>query len=254
MFRYLIKMGGISNFQIENAIANIGDDDLVSNFVGVFPSNHMSKFINHAAMITAKEGKYPFVIVNTDDTSKGETHWWSILDIEPKTDIFFFYSFGLDKLKHFIVQNDRKIVEKILFGTEKMTRTDNKITLCKTQFNLNACKNLSKVELDSLSDTATNFFHFIQAFGIKLKLRNFVNIWTVEDRLQDLDSRACGIFQLYFHDNLFNPDENSKIQGNTKLTKKTVETLLNELFTLDNQDKNEEKMLEYANEIGVTIT
>ena len=135
-----------------------------------------------------------------------------------------------------------------------MTRTDNKITLCKTQFNLNACKNLSKVELDSLSDTATNFFHFIQAFGIKLKLRNFVNIWTVEDRLQDLDSRACGIFQLYFHDNLFNPDENSKIQGNTKLTKKTVETLLNELFTLDNQDKNEEKMLEYANEIGVTIT
>ena len=135
-----------------------------------------------------------------------------------------------------------------------MTRTDNKITLCKTQFNLNACKNLSKVELDSLSDTATNFFHFIQAFGIKLKLRNFVNIWTVEDRLQDLDSRACGIYQLYFHDNLFNPDENSKIQGNTKLTKKTVETLLNELFTLDNQDKNEEKMLEYANEIGVTIT
>ena len=247
-------MGGISNFQIENAIANIGDDDLVSNFVGVFPSNHMSKFINHAAMITAKEGKYPFVIVNTDDTSKGGTHWWSILDIEPKTDIFFFYSFGLDKLKHFIVQNDRKIVEKILFGTEKMTRTDNKITLCKTQFNLNACKNLSKVELDSLSDTATNFFHFIQAFGIKLKLRNFVNIWTVEDRLQDLDSRACGIYQLYFHDNLFNPDENSKIQGNTKLTKKTVETLLNELFTLDNQDKNEEKMLEYANEIGVTIT
>ena len=135
-----------------------------------------------------------------------------------------------------------------------MTRTDNKITLCEIQSNLNACKNLSKVELDSLSDTATNFFHFIQAFGIKLKLRNFVNIWTVEDRLQDLDSRACGIFQLYFHDNLFNPDENSKIQGNTKLTKKTVETLLNELFTLDNQDKNEKKMLEYANEIGVTIT
>ena len=105
-------MGGISNFQIENAIANIGDDDLVSNFVGVFSSNHMSKFINHAAMISAKEGKYPFVIVNTDDTSNGGTHWWSILDIEPKTDIFFFYSFGLDRLKHFIVQNDRKIVEK----------------------------------------------------------------------------------------------------------------------------------------------
>ena len=26
---------GISNYQIENAIANIGDDDLTNNFVGV---------------------------------------------------------------------------------------------------------------------------------------------------------------------------------------------------------------------------
>ena len=117
------------------------------------------------------------------------------------------------------MQDGRKIVEKVLFGTEKMTKTDNKITLCKIRFNLNACKNLSKVELDSLSDTAMNFFHFIQAFGIKLKLRNFVNICMVKDRVQNLDSSTCGIFQLYFYDNLFNPDENSKIQGNTKLNK-----------------------------------
>ena len=243
-------MGEISNFQIENAIANIGDDD----FVGVFPSNYMNKFINYAAMISAKERKYPFVIANTDDSSKGGTHWWSILDIEPKTDIFFFDSFGLDGLKHFMVQDDQKIVEKVPIGTEKMTRTDNKRTLCKMQFNLNACKNLSKVELDSLSDAATIFFHFIQSFSIKLKLRNFVNIWMVEDRVQDLDSSTCGIFQLYFYDSLFNPDENSKKQGNTKLNKKSVETLLNKLFTLDDQNKNEKKMLDYADSIGVKIT
>ena len=46
----------------------------------------------------------------------------------------------------------------------------------------------------------------------------------LEDRLQDLDSSTCVIFQLYFYDNLFNPNENSKIQGNIKLNKKTVET------------------------------
>ena len=51
-------------------------------------------------------GKYPFVIANTDISEKGETHWWSILDIKPKTDIFFFDSFGLDGLKHFITQDD----------------------------------------------------------------------------------------------------------------------------------------------------
>ena len=66
------------------------------------------------------------MIANTEGSSKGGTHWWSILDIEPKTDIFFFDSFGLDGLKHFIEQDDRKIVEKVLYGTEKITRTDKK--------------------------------------------------------------------------------------------------------------------------------
>ena len=75
----------------------------------------------------------------------------------------------------------------------------------------------------------------------------------VEGRLQDLDSSTCGIFQLYFYDNFFNPNENSKIQDNTRLTKKTVETLLNELFALDNQDSNEQKLKQYATEIEVAI-
>ena len=133
----------------------------------------MNKFINRAAMILAKNSKYPFVIANTDSSSKGGTHWWSILDNEPRTHIFCFDYSGLDGLKHSIVQDDRNIVEKVLFGTEHMTRTYNKTTLCKIQFNLNACKNLLQVELDY---TATNLFHFIQTFVIKLKLRNFVNI------------------------------------------------------------------------------
>ena len=100
---------------------------------------------------------------------------------------------------------------------------------------------MSKDELDALSDTAAISFHFIQAFGNKLKLRNFVNIWMVEDRVQELDSSTWGIFQLYFYDNLFNPDGNIKIQGNTRLNKKTIETLLNEIFTLDNQDEKQAK-------------
>ena len=116
-----------------------------------------------------------------------------------------------------------------------------------------ACKELSKKEIDSLSETARDFFYFIQAFGIRLKLRSFVNIWVVEDRIQDLDSATCGIFQLYFYENLFNPDKNSKIQNESKLKKTTVETLLNELFSLDDRE-NEIKMEEYADELGVKIS
>ena len=133
-----------------------------------------------------------------------------------------------------------------------MDRTDNKITLCKVKFNLSACKKLTENEINSLSETARDFIYFIQAFGIKLKLRGFVNIWTVEDRLQDLDSATCNIFQIYFYQNLFNPEENSKIQGNTKLNKKTIETLFNEIFSLDDKE-NEIKMEEYANNLEINI-
>ena len=67
-------------------------------------------------------------------------------------------SFGLDGLKNCFIQDNKSIIKKILFGTDKMTRIDNKKTLVNIRFNLNACKNLSKKELDVLSDTAKRYF------------------------------------------------------------------------------------------------
>ena len=46
----------------------------------------------------------------------------------------------------------------------------------------------------------------------------------------------------------------AKFKINQSLQKKTVETLLNELFLLDDQIANETKMEEYADEIGVKIS
>ena len=105
----------------------------------------MNKFINHAAMISDK-GKYPFIIANVDSSGKPGVYWWSILDIEPRNDIFFFDSFGLGGLKYFIIQDYKKIIDKILLGIEQMDKTDKKITLCKIKFNLGACKELTKEE------------------------------------------------------------------------------------------------------------
>ena len=75
----------------------------------------------------------------------------------------------------------------------------------------------------------------------------------VEDRIQSLDSVTCGIFQLYFYDNLFNPYENSKVQDKAKLNKKTIETLLNELFVLDDQEKNKVTLRQYALDNNISI-
>ena len=52
---------------------------------------------------------------------------------------------------------------------------------------------------------------------------------------------------------LVQPDENSKIQSQTKLKKSTVEMLLNELFSLDDRE-NEIKIEEYTDKIGLKIS
>ena len=44
---------GISNLQIEKAI------DIDENFVGVFPANHMNRFIDYKTMISEKKQSIP---------------------------------------------------------------------------------------------------------------------------------------------------------------------------------------------------
>ena len=68
----------------------------------------------------------------------------------------------------------------------------------------------------------------------------------VEDKIQDLNSMTCGIFQIYFNDNLFNPDENSKIEDKNQLNKRTIKTLSNERFVLADQKTNEATIRQYA--------
>ena len=63
------------------------------------------------------------------------------MDIEPKTDLFFFFgSFGIEGLENFIIENDKNIIKKILNGIEKMTRTDKKLMLVNIKFSKDAFK------------------------------------------------------------------------------------------------------------------
>ena len=64
---------------------------------------------------------------------------------------------------------------------------------------------------------------------------------------------TCGILRIYIYDILFNPNENTKIQDKKWLNKRTIETVLNELFVLDDQDTNEATIQQYANENNVFL-
>ena len=72
--------------------------------------------------------------------------------------------------------------------------------------------------------------------------------------MQDLDTITSGIFEIYFYDNLFNRDKSSKIQNKTKLNKKTIEVLLNELLVLNDQQQNKKIINKHADEQDITVT
>ena len=65
-----------------------------------------------------------------------------------------------------------------------------------------------------------------------------MNIIILENRVHDLLTTNCGSFQLYFYKNLFDPEEKSKILHHQKLTKNTLETLINKIF-FPNIDENQ---------------
>ena len=72
--------------------------------------------------------------------------------------------------------------------------------------------------------------------------------------MQDLDTITCGIFEIYFYDNLFNRDKSSKIQNKTKLNKKTIEILLNGMLVLNDQQQNKKIINKHADEQDITVT
>ena len=49
--------------------------------------------------------------------------------------------------------------------------------------------------------------------------QNNINIWILEDLIQEIITDTCGAFQIYFYEDLFFPDYDSKIREYKTLTK-----------------------------------
>ena len=99
---------GISNIESKKLFKEINNDDLNESFLGVYPSNKITKFIMFQKIMPGK--KYPSLISNTDRSDQDGMHWWSLINISPKSDLFLFDSNGINGMKHFIISDGKKIV------------------------------------------------------------------------------------------------------------------------------------------------
>ena len=194
----------------------------------------ITRYINFYEIIKRKNAKYPFAIFNTYEHNEAGTHWWSFLDIKPKSNLLLFDSHRLTGFKYFIVDNDTKIIDELLYNFEKckLNEASHKITLCAMKFSIFKWEKLPHTKKEQLTKTAQDFFHLLYQFA-KLKKSNEITIVIVENDLQELTSDTCGIFQLYFYKNLFDPSTKSKIINHKNLNKKTIEMIINEIFSTD---------------------
>ena len=78
-----------------------------------------------------------------------------------------------------------------------------------------------------------DLLHLINEFGKLHKVKNQVTLHFVDDQLQMIEKDTCGMYQLYFYVNLFNPLEDSSFVNEKSLSKQTIEKLLNEILTTD---------------------
>ena len=230
---------GITNTQSENFFQKVENEDLKNNFIAVFSMDYITRFIKFHELVKEKrKGKYPFAIFNTDPHNKPGTHWSSFLDIQPKaTLLLLFDSHGLDGFKYFIVDNDEKLIDELLYNFKncKIDNADVQIKLCKMTFDSIVWDEMPRQQKSQLNETATYFFHLLYQFA-KLKKSNKMKIVILENNLQELTSSTCGIFQLYFYKNLFDPSIKSSILEQKTLNTSTVQILVNEIFTSETQE------------------
>ena len=195
--------------------------------MGTYSIDSITKYINFYEIIKQRNAKYPFAIFNTDKEKEPGVHWWSFIDMQSKNNLFLFVSFGLEGFKLFIVDNDQQVINELLYNFKKCElKTNQKLKLRIMKFCVDTWHKMSQKTKDQLTDTAQNFFQFA-----KLKKTKCMNILILENTIQNLVTSTCGLFQLYFYKNLFDPDEKSKISNHQTLNKNTLETIINEIFS-----------------------
>ena len=101
-----------------------------------------------------------------------------------------------------------------------------------------------------LRPTTQDLLHLMYEYRRLHKIDDVITVQSVDDQLQKIETDTCGIFQLYFYFNLSMPFEDSSMLKDVKLSKRTVEKLLNEIFSLD-RDRNEEQIEKFAKEKNI---
>ena len=91
------------------------------------------------------------------------------------------------------------------------------------------------MEINKLSETAKHFLASLDQFSKHKRIGNNVKVVTLDDNLQSFQTDYCGVFQMKFYLDLFEPLQTSITarSNSKKLTVKPISNMLNEIFSLN---------------------
>ena len=136
----------------------------------------------------------------------------------------------------------------MLFNLNRFGKNDRKITLISLTFSMQEYEKIK--DLKELRTTTQDLLHLMYEFGKLHNIENEVTVFSLDDQLQKVETDTCGVFQLYFYYNLFNPLKKSSIVQDSVISKHTFEKLLNEIFSL-NKEQNENIVTQFALENNI---
>ena len=248
---------GISESEIRKFIYENGPEHMKEDFVGVFAADEVDEYISLAENVRAKHHTHPFMIANTDPRDKPGVHWWSIIDIKPENELFFFDSFGKQGFSNFIIDNDRDLIFSFLKVYGKGTlegKNQDKINFIRLKFNANKYMNLKNKLKKQLTETAERLFNFFSVFAARNKSAH-IKITILHTQIQSFDNSYCGVFCLYLLYNLFYPKSNSKVLRDDSCTNSTVETVIRDIFfggdSKEERDRNIPILRDFVKEFNI---
>ena len=136
----------------------------------------------------------------------------------------------------------------MLFNLDKFQKSDRKITLISLKFSMQEYEKIKDAK--QLKTTTQDLLHLMYEFGKLHNVEDEVTVFSLDDQLQKIETDTCGIFQIYFYYNLFNPFNNSSIIKDNVISKHTIQKLLNEILSL-NQEQNEKVVTQFALENNI---
>ena len=125
-----------------------------------------------------------------------------MVDLNPEKEIF---QLGFEGFQIFIIQDDQKVLNKILYDIEKFNKKDNKFTVITLRFSMKYYEKIKN--MNRFSKSTIDLLHLMNEYeknvGSKMKLSSCS--FLVDDQLQRIQR---GMYQIYYYENLFNSLEN----------------------------------------------